>query len=138
MELLKYAFNIDSDAKKDGVEMKRIGTALMVALILASVFVAPVMAMGPKKSQGKKAIHLDRYTIIVSNRGWRQWRTDIDRFAIVFFTEGMTEQAIQSHLDAGWSGPVTIGTGDPRYPYVSPYVDGPVEIIWKWHDIPAE
>lgn len=118
--------------------MKRVGTALITALILASVFIAPAMAMGPKKSQGNKAIHLDKYTIIVSNRGWRQWRTDIDRFAIVLFTEGMTEPAIQAHLDDGWNGPVKISKTDPRYEYVSPYVEGDVEIIWKYHDIPAE
>ena len=113
-------------------------TTIMLTLFLASmILVLPVAAMGPGKSQSDNIIHVANYVIIVSNRGWRQWRTDIDRFAVVLFTEGITAEAIQAHLDGGWSGPWTMPTSDPRYPYVSTYVDGDVEIIWRYHDIPA-
>jgi len=130
MELFKYAFNVDSDTKEE-TKMKKIGTALIATLILACVFIAPVIAVGPKNSKGNKTIHLPEYTIIVSNRGWRQWKTDIDRFAICLFTEGMNDQAIQAHIDAGWNGPYTITkASDSRYLYV-----GNMEFIWKYHDI---
>ena len=113
-------------------------TGILLTLFLASMLpVVPVVAMGPGKAKSDNIIHVANYVIIVSNRGWRQWRTDIDRFAVVLFTEGMTEGAIQAHLDDGWNGPWTMPEGDPRYPYVSPYVGGDVEIIWRYHDIPA-
>ena len=119
-------------------------TIMMLTLFLTTMsLVAPAAAMGPKKAKGNKVIYVDDpksdhdYYIIVSKRGWRQWRTDIDRFAIVLFTEGMTEEAIESHLDEGWNGPWTMLESDPRYEYVSPYVEDPVEIIWRYHDIPA-
>ena len=119
------------------MKTKLIATIMTVLFLTIMSLVAPAAAMGPKKAKSDNKIHVANYVIIVSNRGWRQWRTDIDRFAIVLFTEGMTEEAIQSHLDEGWNGPWTMPKGDPRYPYVSPYVEGPVEIIWRYHDIPA-
>ena len=116
----------------------------MFSIMLLTVFaislmasIMPVMAIGPKKSQGNKVIQVGNVYIIVSNRGFRQWRTDIDRFAICLFTEGMNQKAIDAHLADGWLGPYTITASDPRYPYLSPYVDGDVEIIWKRHNIPA-
>ena len=118
--------------------MKKVGTALIATLILTGIFIAPAMAMGPKKSKGNKVINVANYYIIVSNRGWRQWRTDMDRFAVCLFTDGMSQEAIDSHLAEGWNGPWTMLETDPRFEHVSPYTDGDVEIIWKYHDIPTE
>ena len=120
--------------------MKRRVFAVALLTVFAASMIAsviPVMAMGPKNSQGNKVVQVGNFYIIASNRGFRQWKINQDRFAICLFTEGMTQKAIDAHLANGWNGPYTIGAGDVRYPVVSGYVEGPPEIIWKFHDIPA-
>ena len=114
----------------------KIITAILVTLFVAGMFfVLPVVA-GPSKSNGDKAIPVGNWIIIVTKRGWRQWKLDADgnveKFANVLFTEGMNQEAIDAHVADGWTYHPGLGAGDARYPYV-----GGGAFIYKSHLIPA-
>jgi hypothetical protein len=142
---------MDTESHKDVQKMKKIIFLAIIIILAASVFMAvPVVAKGPVKSNNNKVINLDpsgskEWWIIFTKRGWRQWQDtdgdgEVDRFANVLFSEGMTEEAIQDHLDDGWHQ-TEIGSSDLRYPYITDADldgDNDVGIIWQYHDIPSE